>query len=586
MGLLCPHCRSRFDDESLERCPHDRKRLVADLTGQTIADRYTLRELLGVGGMDSSVWMAWQTSTQRSVAVKVLPPVEGDAADRFARGGRIASNLNHPNITIVHDYGRTENGGLYLVMELLEGVTLYRALRKTPFPLERTVHVLDQVLRALGHAHRRSVVHRDIKLSNLFLTPRDDDPDFVKVLDFGIARFIEEPPEGWGDHANNEITTTRQLCGTPQYMAPEQIGFGKIDARADLYAVGVAAYRMITGRFPFQGTPHDQFRAHLQSTPPPFAQVRPDLAVPPDIEAWVMRALEKDPDQRFASAEEMRTLLRSIRKRHDIGAGELEDSSVRSAPHSRSSSVSWVGEAHSRPTEHIVPEPPPRRRSIVWIALVVLLLAIIAALLLTRPDQPTGPTITALGQGGPTPTTGAGAVPPAPMDAAVRDAAPTAPDAAPDAAPVERTVQITSNPTGATVSRDGTVLGSTPLALDLPAGTYVLRLERAGYDDASIRVDVGADGTDQIRAHGVLERRRVVARPTRPATPEPPPPAPEPDAGPPVEKKAPPPKKTGVTLQLLDEDEARTFDLEGGAKKPATKPTGASPSKPSVELIE
>ncbi|MEZ4432927.1 MAG: serine/threonine-protein kinase [bacterium] len=605
MGQLCPHCRSRFDDDTLERCPHDRKRLVPDLSGQTIGDRYTLRELLGVGGMDSSVWMAWQTSTQRTVAIKVLPPVEGDAAERFARGGRIASNLNHPNITTVHDYGRTENGGLYLVMELLEGVTLYRALRKTPFPLERTVHVIDQVLRALGHAHRRGVVHRDIKLSNLFLTPRDDDPDFVKVLDFGIARFIEEPPESWGEHANNEITTTRQLCGTPQYMAPEQIGFGRIDARADLYAVGVATYRMITGRFPFQGTPHEQFRAHLQATPPPFTEVRPDLAVPPEIEAWIMRALEKDPDQRFASAEEMRTALRSIRKRHDIGASELEDSSVRSAPHSRSSpsSVSWAGEAHSRPTEHIVPDEPQRRRTWVWVSLVALLLFVIAALLLTRRETGDGPTITALAPREPVATAGADTAPPPPLDPAVAapDAARPAPAAAPapdaaaaPAAPARRAVRITSRPDGATITRDGEVIGDTPLVLQLPPGAYLFQLSRPGHQSASIRVEVGADGDETVVGHAVLDpeprRAAAAAEPRRPAPPPAPKaatpvkPTPEPPAvAQPAVPKKPDNGKSTVRMQLLDEDEARSFDIGGRGKTPPPAPTG---DKPAVELLE
>ena len=137
-------------------------------------------------GNGSSVWSAWQASTQREV-VK-LPPTTESATERFTRGARIASNLNHPNITVVHDYGRTVLGDLYLVMELMDGMNLFRASRKERLTVPRIVHMMDQVLRALGHAHRRSVVHRDIKLSNLFLTPTEDDPDFVKVLDFGIAR--------------------------------------------------------------------------------------------------------------------------------------------------------------------------------------------------------------------------------------------------------------------------------------------------------------------------------------------------------------------------------------------------------------
>ncbi|MCA9538439.1 MAG: serine/threonine protein kinase, partial [Myxococcales bacterium] len=386
MAWLCPHCRTRFT-EPQERCPHDKRKLVPDLSGQEIGDRYTLRELLGVGGMDSSVWMAWQTSTHRSVAIKILPPVEGDAAERFARGARIASNLNHPNITVVHDYGRTVKGELYLVMELLEGTTLYRALRKQPFGLDRTVHVVDQVLRALGHAHRRGVVHRDIKPSNILVGSES----LIKIGDFGIARFIEDPPESWsvdGDLPNNEITTTRQLCGTPQYMAPEQIGFGNIDHRADLYAVGVATFRILTGRFPFQGTAHEQFRHHLQSAPPSVREVRPDLDVPPEIDAWIQRAMEKKADKRFASAEEMRTALRQIRRRLGIAGAEMEDSSGTSAPISSRSAASWAGEAASRNTESFRPAEQPRRRGVIYVAIGALLLFAGIVAWLLRPVPP------------------------------------------------------------------------------------------------------------------------------------------------------------------------------------------------------
>ncbi|MCA9526711.1 MAG: serine/threonine protein kinase, partial [Myxococcales bacterium] len=218
MAAICPKCRSRFDDR-LPRCPHDGRPLVADLTGLVVSGRYTLRELLGVGGMDSSVWLAMQQPVQRHVAIKLLPPTDGDSADRFARGARIASNLSHPHITVVHDYGRTEDGKLFLVMELLEGRVLHDVLRSGGMPVERALHITDQVLKALDHAHRRNVVHRDIKPGNLFLSTRNDDPDFVKVLDFGIARFIDAD-DAFFEEPLEEITTTRQICGTPQYMAP------------------------------------------------------------------------------------------------------------------------------------------------------------------------------------------------------------------------------------------------------------------------------------------------------------------------------------------------------------------------------
>jgi serine/threonine protein kinase len=274
---ICPKCRTRFENQ-VERCTHDGRRLVADLTGVTVAGRYLLRELLGVGGMDSSVWLAMQQPVQRPVAVKLLPPTDGESADRFARGARIASNLAHPHITVVHDYGRTDEGQLFLVMELLEGRILHDVMKTGALPVEQALHITDQVLKALDHAHKKNVVHRDIKPGNLFLCTRNEDPDFVKVLDFGIARYIDAN-DAFFDDPHQEITTTRQICGTPQYMAPEQIAMGVVDARTDLYALGIVLYRMITGELPFQSKDHRElFRAHLTQAPPTFCQCSSGVA--------------------------------------------------------------------------------------------------------------------------------------------------------------------------------------------------------------------------------------------------------------------------------------------------------------------
>ncbi len=350
MRWLCSRCRTLYD-EAIERCPHDGKRVVADLSGRVVAGRYALRELLGVGGMDSSVWLAWQTSTHREVAVKLLPPADGPAAERFARGARIASNLNHPNITTVHDYGQTEDGQLFLVMEHLVGRSLHGRLKEGPLRVEQALHVADQVLRALDHAHANKVVHRDIKPGNLFLVPRNDDPNYVKVLDFGIARYVDDDDE---PHELDEITQSRQVCGTPQYMAPEQVSLAPVDARADLYSLGIVLYRMLSGSLPFRSSNHQElFRHHVHSQPPPLATVAPDVRVPQAVEQFVLRALEKDPDDRFPSAADMRLALRQVR----AGLGMLsEEESTRSGP--------W----REPPPES---EPGPRR---VWVLLLAALL--------------------------------------------------------------------------------------------------------------------------------------------------------------------------------------------------------------------
>ncbi|MEZ4463391.1 MAG: serine/threonine-protein kinase [bacterium] len=444
MAAICPKCRSRFDDR-LPRCPHDGRQLVADLSGLVVAGRYTLRELLGVGGMDSSVWLAMQQPVQRPVAVKLLPPTDGDSADRFARGARIASNLSHPHITVVHDYGRTEDGKLFLVMELLEGRVLHDVLRVGGMPIDRALHITDQVLKALDHAHRRNVVHRDIKPGNLFLSTRNDDPDFVKVLDFGIARFIDAD-DGFFDEPLQEITTTRQICGTPQYMAPEQIAMGTVDARTDLYALGIVLYRMITGELPFNSRDHRElFRAHLTQAPPPFSAVRPGLEFP-ELEALVMRVLAKSPDDRFASAAEMRVAIRQLRGRLGISGPEDELTPMSGAVSAPSGLLSNPGTAQLEVVR-------PRRDLALPLLLVVLVLLGLGAFLWFQARTPGDSGAAAATAAHPTPPPSApppapGPLPP-PVDAQVPDAAPPAPaDAAVPPPPTLGQVIVTSNPRG------------------------------------------------------------------------------------------------------------------------------------------
>jgi len=196
VNWICSHCGEKFS-RYRTRCPHEGSRVIEDLTGQLIGGRYRTRELIGVGGMDSTVWKAWQTGTERTVAIKVLPPADEASARRFARGARIAANLNHPNCAVIHDYGKTEDGKLYLVMEFLAGQPLQELLGPTgtsSMPAADVVHIAVQVLQALEHAHAERAVHRDLKPDNLFLTRRNDDPLHVKILDFGIAKSVEEGP--------------------------------------------------------------------------------------------------------------------------------------------------------------------------------------------------------------------------------------------------------------------------------------------------------------------------------------------------------------------------------------------------------
>ncbi len=294
-------------------------RVIEDLTGQLIGGRYRARELIGVGGMDSAVWKAWQIGAERAVAIKVLPPADDAAGKRFARGARIAANLSHPNCLVIHDYGKTEDGKLYLAMELLVGQVLQDVLPAEGMAVPEVLHIIDQVLQALEHAHAQRAVHRDLKPDNLFLCRKNDDALHVKILDFGIAKYIEEDPtdpsddERGKDDFEDLVTEQRQVCGTPQYMAPEQVVGARVDGRADLYALGCVMYRMLTGRLPFDGkTRYELYQKHLQEAPRPFSEVRPDLEFPARLELIVMKVLAKRPDQRFQTAAEMRHALQTV----------------------------------------------------------------------------------------------------------------------------------------------------------------------------------------------------------------------------------------------------------------------------------
>ena len=588
MIWLCPRCHTRYDYE-IARCPKDSRRLIQDRTGETIAGRYVLRELLGVGGMSSTVWTAWQQSTQRQVAIKLLPSSDEDAADRFTRGARIASNLNHSNITTVHDYG-VDGAQLFLVTELLEGQTLHRALGGIPMPPERVVHIATQILRGLDHAHRKNVVHRDIKPGNLYLCRKDDDSDFVKILDFGIARAADESDDQSMPGVElYEVTTTRQVCGTPQYMAPEQVTFGDIDGRTDIYAVGIVLYRMLTGRLPFTGSTHrDLFRQHLYSEPPRFSEVRPDLSIPSSIERAVMRALAKDPNDRFATAAEMRSTFQGIR----VELGLTSPDSEEATPYSQQglTPASVVVEA----------EPPERKKSrLLWIVALLLLLGTVATALLwpTSPKKPTAlaetkqtsnsePKISAKSPefkpetpvAKPAASLDRGQI----VDARIPDAAPKPVKAEP---PTKRAVRITSGVKGSVVRLEEKVIGKTPLDVELPVGTHLLEIID-GDRRAAARIEIGP-GTDRVMTHIKLPDAKVKSKPRpkvgakhRVSRPKSKPVAEEP-ADPPV---AEPVKKKAQTVkvQLLDESKTRSFGI-GGAQKKAPPKAG---DKPAIDLLE
>jgi serine/threonine-protein kinase len=263
--------------------------------------RYRLKRRLASGGM-GDVWVAYHPGLKRDVAVKILRPDQQESSQsaltRFEREVRATAELEHPNTVRVFDYGVTEDGLWYYVMELLEGETLAQHVERLgPLPPSRAIHIIGQAARALGEAHERGIVHRDVKPENIFLTSMGGEHDFVKVIDFGIAKMKNVDGTMTG-------TGTGWVMGTPAYMSPEVAMGGSADARSDVYALGQVLYFLLCGRPPFQA---DNVAALI------FAQVN-EKVVPPssflgrqlplDLEAIVMRALGKEPAGRFANAAE------------------------------------------------------------------------------------------------------------------------------------------------------------------------------------------------------------------------------------------------------------------------------------------
>ncbi len=300
-ALYCPYCSAPVLPPQGDGAAPD------PLVGQTIRDTYLVQERIGGGGM-GEVYRAIQINLDRPVALKLLRPhfhSDPTIVQRFHREARASSRLHHPNIIAVLDFGQAENGTLFMAMEYLPGRNLLK-LMQDEFPLGegRVVHIATQILSALTEAHGAGIVHRDLKPENVMVESRRDEPDVVKVLDFGIAQ-IQEPGEG------RRLTQTGVVFGTPDYMSPEQAAQLPLDARSDLYSVGVMLYEMLTGRHPFQAaTPPAMAQAQVVQAPPPMAErCPPGLEVSPALEALVMRALAKSPDDRFQAAGEMRREL-------------------------------------------------------------------------------------------------------------------------------------------------------------------------------------------------------------------------------------------------------------------------------------
>ncbi len=359
------------------------------LVGTVISGRFRVDDLIGQGGM-GKVYRARHLALDRTIVLKMLKPQlleDPTLVGRFEREAKAASRLNHPNVIQVLDFGRLENDGtLYIVMEHVQGKDLRLVLRDDwPLAEERLCNIMAQVCSALGEAHVNDVIHRDLKPENVMVEARRDQPDHVKVLDFGIAKILGPdvpalPRQGAVRVAEGDqpgLTRHDVVCGTPQYMAPEQATGSALDERCDLYAVGVILYQMTTGHLPFDGAgAMEVLTRHVNEAPVPPRQRQPDAPISEAMERLILRALEKDPAKRPQTAEQFRDEL--------LAVPDQARSAARATTPSRSTTPVPGGGG---------PLQAPRRtwRGL-WIAgIATVVLAILAVTAAIRRQPPRGP---------------------------------------------------------------------------------------------------------------------------------------------------------------------------------------------------
>ena len=588
----CSSCGDKFA-ETLQHCPRDGTALFSDevlsRVGMQLKD-HEIQAVLGEGGM-GAVYRARHVVIEKPVAIKILNDSfarQKDMVEQFIVEAKASSRIRHPNIIDVTDFGTTPEGLVFLIMEYLEGDSLesrlHQAGRLPPF---EAINIVKQVVRGLGAAHELGIVHRDLKPANIFLCRREGrrrivrrtgdvtgaqftvEPegsyDFVKLLDFGVAKFTDRGP--------GTVTRAGMLCGSPYYLSPEQAQEKPATPRSDIYALGATFYEMVTGTVPFDGASVlEVLNGHVWGTAVPPGQLAPDAGIDAQLDAIILKCLEKDPERRFGSAEEILDALREcvtdrafLRDAHrlpgiresgldlseatasarrvlvtaplqDKGFSDVEDEQ---AGADSSDDERPVSAGRQRP--HGSTMRIPRQRSsqvILWSLLALLVLAAASALLALRAaDRPV--------------TAGLATSPPAPMPSQPVMAPPPPPAPAPAAVPAPApAAQLAPPPAPAPATPPAAPaagapapvgLGTTPSPASPPSPS--VPAPSAGRGEAPAP---GADRTATAPARsGVAGRARppVVSLPPLPVPPEPvapapPPPAPAPPPAPPADVQA------------------------------------------------
>jgi serine/threonine-protein kinase len=576
--LFCPKDGARMAIPSVDGDPD--APLQDPLVGSVVSDRYKVLRRLGEGGM-GVVYEAEHVALGKHVALKLLRDDftrKQDLVERFKQEARSASIIGHENIIDVSDFGEMPGGGIFFAMEMLRGEDLADVLkREGRLPLQRTYRIVGQICRALHAAHQKGIIHRDLKPENVFLVTRGEQQDFVKVLDFGIAKMTTLDGEG------RRLTQTGVIFGTPEYMAPEQARGQRLDHRADVYAVGVMTYEMLAGRVPFTG---ESFMAvltkHMFDAVPTFAEAAPETAIPSSVEAVVRRALSKERDDRYSTMVEfIEDLTRAMGK--STAPDALLETMPAGAPAAKEvielyQRISSAGPTQAPTAVAASTRSGRRPRTALWTAVILLLLGGLAAGYFLafgrtggaeddaapRVVAATGPGLDAddvppgADAGGAAADEGKGpgaadegsdaatveetaAIDGSPKEAGAADGEAEPAEAQPADAPSKGTLIVSASLEGARVTgADGEELcASTPCTLDLAVGTTVeLRARKGTQWRGEATVEVGA-GTTPVH----IELRRADGGGPRPPR----------DAGGAIVEPPPPPRdiwtlRTDVTL--------------------------------------
>ncbi|HSB20931.1 MAG TPA: serine/threonine-protein kinase [Anaeromyxobacteraceae bacterium] len=492
--------------------------------GQTVAQKYLVHQLIDRGGM-GVVYKATHLALDRPVALKMLNRAllaDPTIVARFHREARAASRLNHPNSVGVIDFGQTDDGTLFIALEFLPGRNLARVIADD-FPLgtSRVVKIGSQILAALTEAHALGILHCDIKPENVMLESRHDERDVVKVLDFGIAKLRDSA-------GSPRLTREGMVCGTPGYSSPEQARGEELDPRSDLYSVGVVLYELVAGKLPFDAaTPGALLAKMLVERPVPLHVRRPDIHVPPDLEAVIMRALSFDREARYPSADHFRRELlacsatgeRPARPMPKPQATAVFEAMPRGGPRTEARAhgpTPAPARTPARGSELRVPTPRHRpvsstsRPAVREAAMALSITAgsVAGALLIGGlvwyglnwirggGAEPPASLAVAPPEASPPPSSPAPRAPAPPQPAARPPAAAPGPPASPagTTAPVgpgEGIVAVLGTP-GAQISVDGKPAGHSPRELRLPPGIHLIRATHPDLGSAEESVEVVA----------------------------------------------------------------------------------------------